>query len=55
MIVVSRERQRRLLASLNDEEQRVLAALLRRLHTHAAIYDEFDPESIVEETDPGAA
>jgi DNA-binding MarR family transcriptional regulator len=55
MIVVSRERQRRLLASLSDEEQRVLAALLRRLHTHVASEDEFDPQSIVEETDPGTA
>jgi len=55
MIVVSRERQRRLLASLSDEEQRVLAALLRRLHAHVARGDDFDPQSMLEETDLGAA
>jgi hypothetical protein len=55
MIVVSRERQRRLLAPLNDEEQRVLAALLPRLHAHVASGDEFDPQSMLVGTDPGAA
>lgn len=55
MIVVSRERQRRLLASLSDEEQRVLAALLRRLHAHVARGDDFDPQSMLEQTDLGAA
>jgi hypothetical protein len=55
MIVVSRERQHRLPAPLNDEEQRVLAALLRRLHAHVARGDEFDPQSMLVGTDPGAA
>jgi DNA-binding MarR family transcriptional regulator len=55
MIAVSRERQRRLLASLSNEEQRVLAALLRRLHAHVARGDEFDPRSTLEETDLGGA
>jgi DNA-binding MarR family transcriptional regulator len=54
MIVVSRERQRRLLAPLSDGEQRVLAALLRRLHAHVASRDGFDPQSMLVKTDPGA-
>lgn len=53
MIVVSRERQRRLLAPLTDEEQRVLAVLLRRLHANIASEDEFDPQSVPAEIDPG--
>ena len=55
MIVVSRERQRRLLAPLSDEEQRALAALLRRLHAHVASGDGFDPQSMPVTTEPGAA
>jgi DNA-binding MarR family transcriptional regulator len=43
IIVVSRERQRRLLAPLGEEEQCALAALLRRLHTHVASADELEP------------
>lgn len=56
-IVVSRERQRRLLAALADEEQQALAALLRRLHAHLARHDGFDPfdsQSLPPEDDPGA-
>lgn len=54
MIVVSRERQRRLLAPLSDEEQHVLASLLRRLRAHIASGDAFDPQLMLVETDPGA-
>ena len=46
IIVVAGERQRRLLAPLSDEEQHVLAALLRRLHAHVASVDAFDPQSV---------
>jgi DNA-binding MarR family transcriptional regulator len=45
MIVVSRERQRRLLAPLSGEDQRNLANLLRRLHAHVASGEEFDPSA----------
>ena len=54
MIVVSRERQRRLWAPLSNEEQHVLAVLLRRLHAHVASGDEFVPQSMLTETDPDA-
>jgi len=54
MIVVSRERQHRLLAPLSDEEQRVLAALLRRLHAHVASGELFDPPSVLVKTEPDA-
>jgi DNA-binding MarR family transcriptional regulator len=49
IIGVSRERQHRLLAPFSDDEQQVLAALLRRLHAHLATLDEFDPDAIVEQ------
>ena len=55
MIGISRERQHRLLAPLSDEEQRTLAALLRRLHAHVASGGGCDPQSMLVETDPGAA
>jgi DNA-binding MarR family transcriptional regulator len=55
MIVVSRERERRLLAPLSDEERRVLAVLLRRLHVHLASGDEFDPQQMPADADPDAA
>jgi DNA-binding MarR family transcriptional regulator len=55
MIVVSRERQRRLLAPLSDEEQRALAALLRRLHAHLGSCRAFDPEAMSAEDGCGAA
>lgn len=55
MIAVSRERQRRLLVPLSDEEQRALAALLRRLHAHVASGDGSDPPLVPGETGPGAA
>ena len=44
MIVVSRDRQRRLLAPLSVMDQRQLATLLRRLHAHVASSDEYTPE-----------
>jgi DNA-binding MarR family transcriptional regulator len=47
MIVVSRERQRRLLAPLSGEDQHNLARLLRRLHAHLARGEEFDPEATI--------
>lgn len=50
MIVVSNERQRRLLAPLSGEEQRVLAALLRRLHAHVARGDAFDRQAMPAKT-----
>lgn len=49
MIVVSRERQRRLLAPFSSEDQRNLANLLRRLHAHVASEEEFDPETTIAE------
>jgi DNA-binding MarR family transcriptional regulator len=55
MIVVSRERQRRILAPLSNEEQRVLAALLGRLHAHLARSDDADRRAVLAESDPGAA
>ena len=55
MIGISRERQHRLLAPLSDEEQRTLAALLRRLHAHVASGGGYEPQSVLVETDPGAA
>jgi len=55
MIVVSRERQRRLMAPLSHEEQRALAVLLRRLHAHIAGSNEFDPRSMPVETGPSVA
>jgi DNA-binding MarR family transcriptional regulator len=55
MIAASRERQRRILAPLSDEEQRVLAALLRRLHAHLAQGDDCEPQAVPAERDPGAA
>ena len=47
MIVVSRERQHRLLAPLTIEDQRILTSLLRRLHTHIAGGEEADSDSTV--------
>jgi DNA-binding MarR family transcriptional regulator len=55
MIVVSRERQRRILAPLSKEEQGVLAALLRRLHAHLAGGDGSDRPTVPAAGDPGAA
>jgi DNA-binding MarR family transcriptional regulator len=52
IIEVSRERQRRLLAPLSGEEQRLLGALLRRLLAHVAREDEFDPQEIPPNGDP---
>ena len=49
MIVVSRERQHRLLAPLTIEDQRILTSLLRRLHTHIARGEEADSDSTVAE------
>jgi DNA-binding MarR family transcriptional regulator len=49
MIVVSRERQHRLLAPLTIEDQRILTSLLRRLHTHIAGGEEADSDSTVAE------
>lgn len=54
LIVVTRERQSRILAPLSDEEQRVLAALLRRLHAHVASGDPFDRPSMLVQTEPNA-
>jgi DNA-binding MarR family transcriptional regulator len=42
MIVVSRDRQRQVLAPLSDREQRLLAGLLRRLHIHLASGDQLE-------------
>jgi DNA-binding MarR family transcriptional regulator len=55
IIVVAGERQRRLLAPFSDEEQHMLAALLRRLHAHVARVDAFDPQSTRIKCDPDAA
>lgn len=54
MIVVSRERQRRLLVPLSDEDQRHLVSLLRRLHAHVASGDEPDPKATVDQAGPRA-
>ena len=44
----------RLLAPLSDDEQHVLATLLRRLHARVASDDPFDPTSMLVETEPDA-
>ncbi|HZC97298.1 MAG TPA: MarR family transcriptional regulator [Bradyrhizobium sp.] len=49
MIVVSRERQHRLLAPLTTEDQRILACLLHRLHTHLAKGEDVDCDPTVAE------
>jgi hypothetical protein len=42
------------LAPLSDDEQHVLATLLRRLHARVASDDPFDPTSMLVETEPDA-
>jgi DNA-binding MarR family transcriptional regulator len=52
LIIVAKERERRLLAPFTKDEVRVLAGLLRRMHAGAANVNAFDPRAFVE---PAAA
>jgi DNA-binding MarR family transcriptional regulator len=50
IIVVSRERQQRLLAPFSTKDRRQLATLLRRLHTHVVNSEEYDPPATIVDT-----
>lgn len=47
IIVVARERERRLLAGFRHQEIRLLTELLRRLHANSATVDDFDPAAVL--------
>ena len=48
IMVVAKERERRLLSPFTEDEVRVLAGLLRRMHAHAANVNAFDPHTLFE-------
>jgi DNA-binding MarR family transcriptional regulator len=48
IMVVAKERERRLLSPFTKDEVRVLAGLLRRMHAHAAGVNAFDPHTLLE-------
>src|SRR5438128_5275422 len=48
IMVVAKERERRLLSPFTKDEVRVLAGLLRRMHAHAANVNAFDPHTLLE-------
>jgi DNA-binding MarR family transcriptional regulator len=48
IIIVAKERERRLLSPFTKDEVRVLAGLLRRMHAHAANVNAFDPHTFFE-------
>lgn len=48
IMVISRERARRLLSPFSREEIRVLASLLHRMHAHAPSVNAFDPDALFE-------
>jgi DNA-binding MarR family transcriptional regulator len=48
IMIVAKERERRLLAPLTKEEVRVLTGLLRRMHANAVNVNAFDPRAFVE-------
>jgi DNA-binding MarR family transcriptional regulator len=48
IIVVAKERERRLLAPFTRDEVRVLAGLLRRMHANAVNVNAFDPRAFVD-------
>ena len=50
LIIVAKERERRLLAPFTKEEVRVLSGLLRRMHAGAANVNAFDPRAFIEPT-----
>ncbi len=48
IMIIAKERERRLLAPFTKEEIRVLAGLLRRMHGNAVNVNAFDPRALVE-------
>jgi DNA-binding MarR family transcriptional regulator len=55
IMVVSRERERRLASAFSQEELELLTKLLVRLHAHAPCVNDFDPLHIVQGARLGAA
>jgi DNA-binding MarR family transcriptional regulator len=56
IMVVSRERERRLASAFSDEELELLTKLLVRLHAHSPYVNDFDPLQILQASaGPGAA
>jgi DNA-binding MarR family transcriptional regulator len=48
IMIISKERERRLLAPFTKDEIRVLTGLLRRMHANAVNVNAFDPRAFVE-------
>jgi DNA-binding MarR family transcriptional regulator len=52
IMIISKERERRLLAPFTKDEIRVLTGLLRRMHANAVNVNAFDPRAFVEPAAP---
>jgi len=48
IMIIAKERERRLLAPFTKEEVRTLAGLLRRMHANASNVNAFDPRALVD-------